>query len=118
MLDMSVIYIKDLIVEAKHGVYPHEKAIPQRFKITAKLDVDTKKAQRTDKLEDTVDWNHLRSLIIETAKNNSFDLMERLADELARKLLSAAGAKKVNLTIDKLDAWDNGMPSIQLEFSN
>jgi FolB domain-containing protein len=59
---MSVIYLKDLVVEAKHGVHPHEKTTPQRFNISAKLHVDTIKAEVSDDLADTVNWSHIRKL--------------------------------------------------------
>jgi dihydroneopterin aldolase len=41
---MGSIYIKDLIIEAKHGVHPHEKQNAQRFNVSVKLTVDIEKA--------------------------------------------------------------------------
>jgi len=114
---MSVIYIKDLIVEAKHGVHQREKTHAQRFSVSAELTIDTLKAAASDNLDDTINWSGLRTTIIDTVHNNSFNLIERLAQEIAQQILRDKRIQKLVLTIDKLDAFQSGVPGIKLEVS-
>jgi FolB domain-containing protein len=113
---MAVIYIKDLVVEGKHGVHQREKDHPQRFSITTELTIDTAKAGVSDDLNDTLNWSALRDVITDTVQNNSFNLVERLAREVGdRLILSDVRIQKLIVSIDKLDAFETGMPGVRLE---
>jgi dihydroneopterin aldolase len=112
---MSVIYIRDLVIEAKHGYRQEEKDNAQRFKINVELTIDTAKAGRSDDLADTLNWSGLRDTIVNTVQNNSFDLMERLAQELVSQILKDGRVQKLVVSIDKPDAFSSGVPGIRLE---
>ncbi len=111
----SVIYIKDLVVEGKHGVHPREKAKAQRFNVNVELIVDTAKAARSDNLADTLNYSTVRTIIVDTIQNNSFNLLEKLADQLAGQILADHRIQKMVLSIDKPDAFKSGVPGIRLE---
>jgi dihydroneopterin aldolase len=111
---MSSIYIKDLIIEAKHGVHQHEKQLPQRFSVSVELTIDIKKASMSDELNDTLNWSQLRQIIITTVQNNTFNLIERLAKEVADQILLNKQVQSVLISIDKLDAFPSGNPGIRL----
>ena len=112
---MPVLYIKDLVVEGKHGVLPHEKETAQRFKVTAELTIDTSRASRSDGLADTINWSELRDTIVNIVQNESFGLIERLAQELADQILTDKRVEKLVLSVDKLDAFPRGVPGIRIE---
>ena len=112
---MTVIYIKDLVVEGKHGVHQREKANPQRFSINAELTIDIAKAGLSDELADTLNWSRLRTTIIDTVQNNSFNLVERLAQEIAVQILLDKRVRKLVLSVDKPDAFKTGVPGVRLE---
>jgi dihydroneopterin aldolase len=114
---MPVMYIKDLVVEAKHGVHPHEKETAQRFKISVELTLSTAKAGQSDDLQDTINWSELRNMIVTTVQNNSFNLIERLAQEITDQVMADKRVEKLGLSIDKLDAFPSGIPGIKLETS-
>ena len=112
-----VIYIKDLVVEAKHGVHQREKEQAQRFVFNLELTVDSDSAGISDDLADTPDYNKLRQTVIETARNNSFNLIEKLAREVADQILTDSRIRKVVISIDKPDVYDNGTPGVRLEIT-
>jgi 7,8-dihydroneopterin aldolase/epimerase/oxygenase len=114
---MSTIYIKDLIIEAKHGIHEHEKAQPQRFIINLELTVDLTRAAASDDLADTLNYSELKQTIIDVTQNNSFNLIERLAGAIADRLLADKRIQKLNLSIDKPDAFKTGRPGIRLEIT-
>ncbi|HEY5152606.1 MAG TPA: dihydroneopterin aldolase [Candidatus Saccharimonadales bacterium] len=112
---MPIIYIKDLVAEGKHGVNPSEKQTAQRFRISLELTVDNAAAGQSDDLDDTLDWSGLRHMVIDTVQNNSFNLVERLAQVIADRILADKRVQKLVLSIDKPDAFANGVPGIRLE---
>ena len=112
---MSVIYIRDLVIEAKHGYHQEEKDNAQRFKINVELTIDTATAGRSDDLADTLNWSELRDTIVDTVQKNSFNLMERLAQEVADQILKDGRVEKLVVSIDKPDAFSSGVPGIRLE---
>jgi len=112
---MLVIYIKDLLVEAKHGVHQREKDTLQPFKFNVTLTLDNSRASVSDDLADTVNYTELKRIITDTAQNNSFDLIERLAQAIADQILRDKRVQKVTVTIDKPAVFKNGVPGISLE---
>jgi dihydroneopterin aldolase len=112
---MTVIYIKDLVVEGRHGVHQREKDNPQRFSINVEATIDNAKAGLSDDLADTLDWSRLRAAIIDTVQNNSFNLVERLAGEIAAQILLEKRVRKLVLSVDKPDAFKTGVPGVRIE---
>lgn len=82
---MDQIKIKRLEVFAKHGVLTEENVLGQKFLISATLYCDTKKAGKSDQLEDSVNYAAVAKLIEEETKQETFCLLERLAWHLAKK---------------------------------
>jgi dihydroneopterin aldolase len=111
---MTEVFIKDLVVTGVHGVNPDEKVNPQRFKISLRLTIDLQKAGQSDNLDDTLDWSLLRKKVISIVQDNSFNLIERLAHEIATELLKDKRVQGLKLSIEKLDAFETGIPGIEL----
>ena len=112
---MLVIYIRDLVVEAKHGVHQREKEEAQRFVINLEVTVEDLPATVSDDLAETLNYSELRQTTIDTAQNNSFNLIERLAQAIADQILTDKRIRKLTISIDKPDVYDNGTPGIKLE---
>src|SRR6185437_5259687 len=111
---MDYIFIEDLKVAGKHGVMDVERKVEQEFVIDVRREVDTKKAAQSDDLADALDYAPVKEKIIEIIKNNSFYLIERLADTLCAEILKDKRITKVELTIRKTTVWDNGVPGVTI----
>jgi len=111
---MSSLHIRDLIIEAKHGVHEHEKQTKQRFLINVELTVDLAPAGHSDDLADTLDWAQLRQEIVTITGGNSFNLVERLARVIADAMLAHPGVNEVSVAIDKIDAFQSGTPGVRI----
>jgi dihydroneopterin aldolase len=109
-----IIYIRDLVVSGKHGVHDHEKTTAQKFSITIEMDVATT-ANHNDELTNTVDWSHVRDQVVGVVENNSFNLIERLAQAVADEILKDTLVQAVTVSIDKLEAFPSGVPGVRLE---
>ena len=60
---MDKIKIKDLEVFARHGVFPEENFLGQKFVISATLHTSTRKAGLTDELEYSIHYGEVSHLI-------------------------------------------------------
>ncbi len=81
------ICIENLEVYARHGVFPEENKLGQKFVICAQLEVDAAKAARQDDLALSVNYGEVCYFIKEWMEQHTFRLIETVADFLAREIL-------------------------------
>ena len=99
---MDIINIKNLEVFARHGVLPEEKVIGQKFLISASLFLDLHNAGMEDDLSKTLDYAEICNVIKASIEDNTFCLIETVAERLAEKLLvEHPSLQKVRLEIKK-----------------
>ncbi|MCD8053289.1 MAG: 2-amino-4-hydroxy-6-hydroxymethyldihydropteridine diphosphokinase [Lachnospiraceae bacterium] len=99
---MDRIKICGLEVFARHGVYPEENALGQKFVICADLFLDTRRAGLTDDLEASVNYGEVCQFIQTFMQEHTYQLIEAAAERLVRALLLTWPAvKQVNLELQK-----------------
>ena len=99
---MDKIFIDKLQVFGRHGVMSEENALGQMFYISAKLNLSLRRAGLTDALENTVNYSECCHIIKDICQNNTFKLIETLAEKIADALLKhSALIKSVYIRIDK-----------------
>lgn len=81
------ITIRRLEVYAKHGVYPEENVLGQKFVISAVLHTHTKKAGLTDELAFSVDYGKVSHFMQAFVTEHTWKLLESVAERLAEALL-------------------------------
>ncbi|MGN1013999.1 MAG: 2-amino-4-hydroxy-6-hydroxymethyldihydropteridine diphosphokinase [Butyricicoccus sp.] len=84
---MDQIVIQDLQVFARHGVFPEENVLGQKFLVTAVLELDTRSAGRSDDLTRSVNYGEVSANITDFLRKHTFQLIETAAEQLARQLL-------------------------------
>lgn len=85
---MFQVFLNGLQAYGHHGVSDEEQAIGHRLTFDVTLDVDGS-ADKTDRVEDTVDYGDLARLITSRAAGERHRTLERLADDLAEVILIA-----------------------------
>jgi len=98
----------------RHGAYPGEKDRPQAFDVVLVLDVDVTIASRSDRLADTIDYAHLHRRVVEIVEQRSFDLLERLGDELLAAAFADERVRAASVTIAKPGILDGATASVTL----
>ena len=111
---MDHIHIDNLLFRAKHGAYAKERRIEQEFSVEVTLGVETPLAGKSDKLKDTIDYQKVKNIIQEVIEGSSRYLIEKLAEEIAVRVLKDKRIKNIELTIRKPEVWDNGTPGITI----
>ncbi len=100
---MSVISIEGMEFFAYHGCFKEEKIIGTKFRMDIFLKVDTIKAEQTDNLTDTVNYQSVYELIKEEMNTKS-NLLENVGRRILDKIMgSFPQVENVQLKIRKLN---------------
>ena len=87
------------------GVLDFEKRDGQEFLIDLALEFSTIRACETDRLEDTVHYGFVFETVRQVVEESRFDLIERLAGEIAARVLARYPAVlSVDVTVRKPQA--------------
>jgi dihydroneopterin aldolase len=98
------IVLAGMVFLARHGVNDWEKIEPQRFEVDVELEVDVRAAAAGDDLARTVDYRGVYETIRTVVEGQSFDLIETLAERIARDVLAAdARVDEVEVRVRKPD---------------
>jgi dihydroneopterin aldolase len=101
-----------------HGVSAAERETGRMFEVDCELEVDLAEAGKSDQLTDTVDYAHVYETIRETVEGKAFSLLERLAGELAARVLDRFGVYSVTLRVRKLNPpVRGGVKHIEVELT-
>ena len=99
---MDQIAIKDMELFGYHGVFEEETFLGQKFIVSATLFLDTRKAGKSDDLKESLDYGEACQVIRKIVETERYMLIERLAEEIAEKLLLTFPLlKKVEVTVKK-----------------
>lgn len=98
------IALRGLIVRGYHGVFESERTDGQDFVVDVVLDVDTSAAAQSDDLADTVDYGALASSISAIVSGSPVNLLEALAERIARVCLDDARVASVEVSVHKPQA--------------
>lgn len=113
VINMDIIKIDNLKIYANHGVFDFEKENGQNFYVSAHLHINTQKAGLLDNLDESVSYALVADDIVEYVKENTFDLIEAVAEGIAIKLLD-----KYNLINDVIIEVRKPEAPIDYEFDS
>jgi dihydroneopterin aldolase len=101
---MDTIFIHELRLETKIGIYEWEKKVPQALELNLEIGLAGRHAADSGKIGDTIDYAavvaHIRQLFAE----QHYALLERAAEAVAAMLEKDFGAPWVRVSIAKLSA--------------
>ncbi|MDO4638171.1 MAG: dihydroneopterin aldolase [Lautropia sp.] len=97
------IFLQGLAVGSLIGVYPQERHAPQSLTMDVAVGLPSVRPFQSDRLNDTVDYAAVADLIRQEAGQQSFQLLERLADHLCRAIVRRFQVPWVRIRIVKPD---------------
>jgi len=98
---MDKIVIKDLEVDAHIGVTEAERARPLRLLITVEMERDLAEAGRADEESATTRYDVVADLIRRVVTERPRKLIEAVAGEIAKAILSQRHARAVTVEVKK-----------------
>lgn len=100
---MALIEIEGMEFYAFHGHFDVEKIAGNRFLVNLKIEADLSKAGRTDKLEDTLDYQKAYLAVKEEMAIPS-DLLEHVSQRIITRIKTEfPEAEKVTVKVSKLN---------------
>ncbi len=98
---MDQIIIKGAKFSCNIGVTQKERAKRQEIFIDAELFLDLKKAANTDRIEDTISYSQVHSLMKKTAEGRQYNLIEAMAGHVAEEILNNFSAESALVRVKK-----------------
>jgi dihydroneopterin aldolase len=95
------IFIEGLETRCVIGIFDWERRIKQKVLIDLKLQTDARRAAKRDRVEDTVNYKQVAKRILQEAQKSRFELVESLAELIARILLREFKFREVTVRISK-----------------
>ncbi len=95
------IILQDLEVSGRVGHTEEERAHPQKIWIDLELETDTRKAAKSDDIQDAVDYVAVAQKVQEVLDAGPYNLAERVAEHIAGALLQTFPVRHVRVRVKK-----------------
>ena len=99
---MDTIFISDLRIETRIGVYEWEKHVRQPVLLNLEIAMPHSRAGATDALSDALDYAAVVERLQDFLVDHPHELLERLAEEIAALILREFGAPWVRVQLAKI----------------
>lgn len=110
------VFVRDLVVEARIGIYRHEKKSAQRIRINLDLSVVDDYLADADNVDQVVCYEQVVVETKEIIALGHINLVETLAERIAEQILVMPKVLSVRVRIEKLDVLpDVGSVGIEIE---
>jgi FolB domain-containing protein len=98
---MDRILISDLAVRCIIGVNEWERRKRQDLVINLAISADLRRAGKSDRFEDTVDYAGIKKRIVDMAEQSQYHLLEAMAEAVAEICLDNPAVTGVQVRVDK-----------------
>lgn len=95
------IQISDLLLRTIIGINEEERNKRQDVLINLTMQVDLRAAGRSDEISDAVNYRTITKEIIDLVENSQFQLVEKMADEVAKICLKDDRVQQTTIKIEK-----------------
>lgn len=96
-----VIEIVGIECFGRHGVYPAERELGQRFVVDVEIEVDDCPGVESDRLEGSIDYSAVADDVVELVAGKPVNLIEHLAETIADRVLAHPLASAVTVVVHK-----------------
>lgn len=101
MADLLTISVHGFVAYGRHGVLHAERELGQRFEVDVAAEIPECAGTATDAVEDTLDYARITTAIGEVIAGPPRSLLERLASEIADRVLTDPRVRRVSVRIQK-----------------
>ena len=99
---MDTIFISELRIETRIGIYPQELQVAQTVQLDLVIGLRGSDAAQSDRIEDTIDYAAVVAAIKQLFAQQHFSLLEHAAESIAQLLINDFKAPWLRVTIAKL----------------
>jgi 7,8-dihydroneopterin aldolase/epimerase/oxygenase len=99
---MDIIFISELRIETRIGIYPQELQVAQTVQLDLEIGLRGSHAAQSDRIEDTIDYAAVVAAIKQLFAQQHFSLLEHAAESIAQLVINDFKAPWLRVTIAKL----------------
>ena len=107
-------FIRDLVLLCRIGVYAHEKLRPQRVRINVSMRVEPAAAPRNDDIANVLSYDEVLGRIKALAAGDHINLVETLAEAIADICFSHDRVLEARVMIEKLDVEPGASVGVEI----
>jgi dihydroneopterin aldolase len=97
------VFVHDLVLDVEIGVYTHEQGVTQRVRFSVDVELIPAAAALNDDIGRAFDYDTIVNGIKDIVARGHINLVETLAETIARHCLAHPRAARVTVKIEKLD---------------
>jgi dihydroneopterin aldolase len=111
------VFVRDMVLAARIGIYPHEHAAPQRVRINVDLGAREDPAQAgVDELSRVVSYETVAATVRQIVAAGHVRLCETLAERIAEACMEDARVASARIRVEKLDIFaDAASAGVEIE---
>jgi dihydroneopterin aldolase len=99
---MDIVYIRDLHIDAIIGVNDWERKVRQTISLDLEMATDIRRAAETDDIQHTLNYKFVAKRLIQFVEDSDFQLIETMAERVAKIVREEFGVSWVKLRLSKL----------------
>ncbi len=103
---MDKVFIKNLEIQAIIGIYDFERTTPQKVVFDIEMSWNNRIAAESENIEDALNYKTLSDHLKDYVGKSEFQLIETLAEQVAKIVLEEYKVEWLSLTLHKPDALD------------
>lgn len=98
---MDIVYVRDLRLDARIGIYEWEKRILQKIRIDLEMAWDNRIPAASDAIKDTLNYKTAAKHVMQLVESAHYELVERLAEIIAEALMQEFHIPWIQVTVGK-----------------
>jgi dihydroneopterin aldolase len=99
------VFLRDMVLHARVGIYPHERVETQRIRIN--VDLDAAVPPGPDRMSRVLDYDKVAQTVREIATAGHINLVETLAERIAAACLRDPRVRTARVRVEKLDVFED-----------
>jgi dihydroneopterin aldolase len=108
LADCRRIFVREVMLDARIGIHPSERAAPQKVVLNVDLFVPLAvSTPKDDRIDEVVDYDFVRTTIRQRVESGHINLQETLVDDLARTLLAHPAVRAVRVASEKTEVYED-----------
>ncbi len=108
-------FLRDVVLPCRIGVYDHEKLKPQRVRINVSMRVEPDAGPRNDDIARVLSYDEVLGAIKRLAAGEHINLVETLAEAIADICLADRRVAEARVMIEKLDVEPGASVGVEIE---
>lgn len=98
---MDIVFLRELKIPTVIGIWEWERHMTQTVSLDLEMGADVKRAAAADSIEEALNYKEVAKRLIDYVEHSQFQLVETLAESVARIVVQEFGVPWVKVSVAK-----------------